>query len=638
MCGIAGLWSYEARELDAAEHSLRTMLAHMVHRGPDDEGVWADHEAGVLLGHRRLAVIDLSPLGHQPMVTEDGQLVVVFNGEIYNFTELRSDLIARGARFVSGSDTEVLLHGYRIWGERMIEHLVGMFSFAVWNAAKRELFLARDRAGEKPLYYADGAWGFAFASEVAALTELPGVADELDPDALASYLHYQYIPAPYSIYRAIRKLPPGSAMRVHAGRVTEWRYWDPTPLVAGPRLRIDEEDALGELETLLRTAVRGQMIADVPLGAFLSGGIDSTAVVSAMVESSPTRVRTFTIGFDVARFDESRHATAVARHFGTDHTVEMLTERDALDLIPRIPQMYGEPFADSSALPTHLVSVTARRHVTVSLSGDGGDEAFGGYPRYDYLAFADRLTRIAGPLRRALPHLASRFPGKLRRGAPLLALAPQEMYRHLLSIFSSQDVRALTGRVPVLDEFERAWAAASHRPVRQRAMLADVLTYLPEAILVKVDRAAMAVSLETRAPLLDHRILEFALQLPPALLRGKRLMRHLVYRRVPRALVDRPKQGFGVPLARWFRGDLKPLLLDVLTPPRMQAVGVQEYAIVKRLIDQHLSGAFDHSARLWALLVLGLWAEARSARGSAGQPWADAHRHISLESSGVGSR
>lgn len=638
MCGIAGLWSYEARALGEAERSLRVMLAHLVHRGPDDEGVWADPEAGLLLGHRRLAVIDLSPLAHQPMVTEDGRFVVVFNGEIYNFTELRSDLIARGARFVSGSDTEVLLHGYRIWGERVVDRLVGMFSFAVWNAAKRELFLARDRAGEKPLYYAHGPWGFAFASEVAALTELPGVADELDPDALALYLHYQYVPAPYSIYRGIRKLPPGCAMRVQDGRATQWRYWDPAPFATGPRLRIGEDDALAELEALLRTAVRGQMIADVPLGAFLSGGFDSTAVVSAMVESSAVQVRTFTIGFDVARFDESRHATAVARHLGTDHTVERLTERDALELIPRLPQMYGEPFADSSALPTHLVSRTARHHVTVSLSGDGGDEAFGGYPRYDYLELGTRLTRAAGPLRRVLPHLLSRFPGKLRRGAPLLALPPQEMYRHLVNVFPSPDVRALTGRVPALEEFDRAWAAASHRPIRQRAMLADLLTYLPEAILVKVDRAAMAVSLETRAPLLDHRILEFALQLPPALLRGKRLLRRLVYRRVPRALVDRPKQGFGVPLARWFRGDLKPLLLDVLTPPRMQAVGVQEYAMVKRLIDQHLAGAFDHSSRLWALLVVGLWAEARRNRGSAGPPWSDAHRRVSLESSGVGAQ
>ena len=636
MCGIAGLWCNEPRHLGMAERSLGAMLARVVHRGPDDQGVWSDPNAGIVLGHRRLAVIDLSPLGHQPMVLDGGRFVVAFNGEIYNFAELRSELAALGARFVSASDTEVLLHGYRIWGEQLLDRLVGMFSFAVWNGATRELFLARDRAGEKPLYYAHGPWGFAFASEVGALADLPDVSGDIDPDALALYLHYQYVPAPYSIYRGIRKLPPGCAMRVHAGRVSVWRYWDPAPLAAGPRLRIDENDALTLLESLLRKAVRGQMVADVPLGAFLSGGIDSTAVVSAMVESSPMPIRTFTIGFEESRFDESPHATAVARHLGTDHTVEILTERDALDLVPRVPQMYGEPFADSSALPTHLVSQTARNHVTVSLSGDGGDETFGGYPRFDYLDLATRLTRMAGPGARFLPALASRAPGKWRRGAPLFAVPPREAYRHLVSVFSPHDVRALTGSLPVLYEFERAWREAEQQPVRQRAMLADLLTYLPEAILVKVDRAAMAVSLETRAPLLDHRILEFALQLPMAMLKGKRLLKRLVYRRVPRELVDRPKQGFGVPLARWFRGQLKPLLLDTLTPAQMRAVGIQDYAIVRRMLDQHLSGVADHASRLWALLILGLWAHARRNRSHLTAPLVSPLGHAPLESSGVG--
>ena len=612
MCGIAGFWTRNERNLEAAEQSLGDMLTCIVHRGPDDHGVWADRDAGVVLGHRRLSIIDLSPLGHQPMITEDGRLAVVFNGEIYNFPELRQQLAARGVRFASRSDTEVLLHGYREWGEKVVDHLVGMFAFAIWDARTGELFLARDRAGEKPLYYATGPWGFAFASEVAALAGFPEVDTEIDLDALALYLQYQYVPAPYSIYCGIRKLPPGHAMRVRDGEMTAWRYWDPAPLAAGPRLRIDDEEAVTELEAILRTAVRGQMLADVPLGAFLSGGIDSTAVVSLMVELSTTPVRTFTIGFDVPRFDESPHADAVARHLGTDHTVEYLTAQDALELIPRLPAMYGEPFADSSALPTHLVSRTARRHVTVALSGDGGDEAFGGYNRYGYFLAALRLSRLAGPFGGMLAPALAHLPGKLGRGAPLLGRPAKELYRYMVSIFEAADVRALTGHTPTFAEFERGWAAASGQPMRQRAMLTDLLTYLPEAILVKVDRAAMAISLETRAPLLDHRVLEFALQLPHRLVRGKQLLKELVYRRVPRPLVDREKRGFGVPLAAWFRGTLRPLLEDTLVPARLEAAGIRDHALVRRLIDEHIAGRRDRASQLWALLVLGLWQDARA--------------------------
>jgi len=613
MCGIAGLRLSDPAALDVAEQRLEHMLVCLAHRGPDDAGTWVSRPHGVLLGHRRLAVIDISPLGHQPMVSEDGRLAIVFNGEIYNFLELGRELEARGVQFTSTSDTEVLLYGYREWGEQVVDKLVGMYAFAVWDAAADQLFLARDRAGEKPLYYASGPWGFAFASEVAALRELPYVSDEIDADALSLYLQYQYVPAPYSIYRDVRKLPPGHAMRVRDGREIIWRSWDPVPWAAGPRLAISEADATAELETLLRTAVRGQMLADVPLGAFLSGGIDSTAVVSMMVELSTIPVRTFTVGFDDPRFDESKHAAAVANVLGTNHTVEYLTERDALSLIPDIPHMYGEPFADPSALPTHLVARTARRHVTVSLSGDGGDEALGGYHRYQHLAIA---SLVAGPRsigRLAQPALA-RLPGKVGRAATLLSLPPMEVYRRFVSFFGPSEVRSLTGRTPRLDEFDRAWSATPGRPVRQRAMLSDLLTYLPEAILAKVDRAAMATSLETRAPLLDHRVLEFALQLPERLVRGKRLLKQIVYRRVPREIMDRPKQGFGVPLGRWFRGELRPMVLDTLTPSRLTAAGIQDDTVVRRIVDQHMAGTVDHSARIWALLVLVMWSDERGNR------------------------
>ena len=612
MCGIAGLWYGASPAGDAASWTLAGMIDRLVHRGPDDHGVWTDADAGVLLGHRRLSIIDLSPLGHQPMVSRDGQLVVVFNGEIYNFQELRRDLEARGSQFVSKSDTEVLLLGYREWGAQVVDRLVGMFSFAIWDGTKRELFLARDRAGEKPLYYAMAPWGFAFASELTALANLPGLATELDPEAIALYLHYQYVPAPHSIYKGIRKLPPGHAMRVSKGQITSWRYWDPVAFAQQPRLDITEEEAVAELTRLLTTAVRGQMIADVPLGAFLSGGIDSTAIVSLMVEAAPSAVRTFTIGFDVPQWDESAHATAVARHLGTEHVVEYLTERDALELIPRLPTMYGEPFADSSALPTHLLSVIARKHVTVSLSGDGGDEAFGGYRQYDYIDRILSASRAAGPFAGLAGRLLSRAPGRVGRGARLLALPPEEVHRQLIRVFlRANDAPNLAGPIPPLPEFRRAWASLPHESPRRRAMVADLLTYLPEAILVKVDRAAMATSLETRAPILDHRVLEFALRLPSALVQHKRVLRQLVYSRVPRALVDRPKQGFGVPLSRWFRGELREPLLDILTPAQLQSVGLRDYAVVRRLLDEHMAGTADNSSGLWALLVLALWDNAR---------------------------
>ena len=620
MCGIAGIWVTQPGPLDRAEVSLKSLLASLEHRGPDDAGIWKHPEAGLLLGHRRLAIIDLSPLGHQPMVGPEGRTALVFNGEIYNFGELRRDLETQGFVFASESDTEVLLKGYMCWGEKILDRLAGMFAFGIWDEEQRQLFLARDRAGEKPLYYAVGRWGFAFSSEIAGLTTLPGIDLGIDQEALSLYLHYAYVPAPYTIYRGIRKLPAGHAMRVSNGKVEVWRYWDPIPFAIGPRMEISEPDALDELERLLRTAVRGQMISDVPLGAFLSGGIDSTAVVSMMTELSSSQVRTFTIGFDVAQYDESHHANLVARYLGVDHTAEHLTEKDALSLIPKVPAIYGEPFSDPSALPTHLVSHIARKHVTVCLSGDGGDEAFGGYPRYDELERILLLSRLTGPLTPVANSIISRFPGRVGKGGQLLGGSPKEVYRARVRLFRSAEVQAMTGCLPRHAEFERAWASSSERPARQRAMLADLLSYLPEAILVKVDRAAMRVSLETRAPLLDHRVLEFALQLPSQYVRRKKLLKKLVYRRVPQALVDRPKQGFGVPLGKWFCNELRELIMDALTPRRMSAVGIQDYRVVERMLASHMSGASNEQYRLWGLLVLSLWHETHRARADVHEP------------------
>jgi asparagine synthase (glutamine-hydrolysing) len=580
------------------------MLTRLAHRGPDDQGVWWDHAQEIVLGQRRLAVLDLSPAGHQPMRSND--LVITFNGEIYNFKELRSELES-DEPYHSHTDTEVLLRGYRRWGLGVIDRLVGMFAFALWDSAQEQLFLARDRLGEKPLYYADSSEGFVFASELGAFTEAPWVDCSLDRSALALYLRYQYVPAPLTIYNGVRKLPPGHAMIVQKSETRVWRYWDPLSFLQKPRLRLGAHDAAEQTELLLRNAVAGQMVADVPVGAFLSGGIDSSAVVALMTELCPGNVKTFTIGFEFPEYDESRYAAAVASSLGTDHTCELMTEQQTLDLVPTIPQMYGEPFADPSALPTHLVSCVARKQVTVALSGDGGDEIFGGYTRYRSLERLTTLFGSIGPLAGFIRPLTKHLPGKLGRAADLIGSPAIELYRRLITVFSLQEVVALTATVAEFAEFDRAWNDARNVTCRRRAMSADLLTYLPEAILVKVDRASMATSLETRAPFLDHRIVEFAMQLPSALLRDKSLLKKLVYRRLPKDLMERPKSGFSVPLARWFRGPLLSLLRDTLSHRMLDDLGLRDRSLIETFIAEHCAEQRDHASRLWALLVLGMW-------------------------------
>jgi asparagine synthase (glutamine-hydrolysing) len=608
MCGIAGLWCKSQNCHQFRDQWLIAALHALSHRGPDHQGTWKDPtEANIVLGHRRLAVIDLTDSGNQPMVSEDGQVVITFNGEIYNFRELRKDLEAFGMAFHSLSDTEVIIKGYQRWGVGVLDRLVGMFAFALWDAKQQQLFLARDRIGEKPLYYAHTDQGFAFASEIQALAKLPWVDCRWDQEALALYLGLQYIPAPYSIYRGISKLPPAHAMIVRQGKTEVWRYWDPVALATGPRLSMDTREAAQQLEILLRQAVAGQMIADVPLGAFLSGGIDSSTVVSFMAELSARPVKTFTIGFHMAGYDEVEHAAAVARHLHTEHTVEYLSEKDVLGLVSEVVQIYGEPFADSSALPTYLVARTARQHVTVSLSGDGGDEAFGGYTRYTWLERAYPWLNLAKPFGRLIAPVLKRLPLQQARAAPLIGKPPKDVYLGKVGIFQPEEVWSLTGRSPALFEYERAWGAIPKPPLRRQAMLADLLTYLPDAILAKVDRAAMAVSLETRAPLLDHRLLEFSLQLPVSLVENRSLLKQVLFRRVPKSLLNRPKQGFDMPLARWLRGELRDLVLETLTAQKLESMGLQNVQIVAQMLSEHLGGVRSHTARLWSLLVLSLW-------------------------------
>ena len=603
MCGIAGIGTF-GRQRRADVGCVEAMLTRLAHRGPDDQGIWWHHGQGIVLGQRRLAVLDLSPAGHQPMRRND--LVITFNGEIYNFKELRSELES-DEPYQSHTDTEVLLRGYQRWGLGLLDRLVGMFAFALWDSTKEQLFLARDRLGEKPLYYADSSAGFVFASELDAFTEVPWVDCSLDRSALALYLHYQYVPAPLTIYNGVRKLPPGHAMLVDKNGSRTWRYWDPLTFLEKPRLRFNADDAAEQTELLLRNAVAGQMVADVPVGAFLSGGIDSSAVVALMTELCPGNVKTFTIGFEFPEYDESSYAAGVASRLGSDHTCELMTEQQTLDLVSTIPEMYGEPFADSSALPTHFVSCVARKQVTVALSGDGGDEIFGGYTRYRSLAQLITLCGLIGPLGGLLRPLSKQLPGKLGRMADLIGSPAIELYRRLITVFSSEEVIALIGSAPEFAEFDRVWNGTRNFTHRRRAMSADLLTYLPEAILVKVDRASMATSLETRAPFLDHRLIEFAMQLPSALLRDKLLLKKLVYLRLPKDLMERPKSGFSVPLARWFRGPLLGLLRDTLSDRMLDDLRVRDRSLIETLIGEHCAGQRDHASRLWALLVLGMW-------------------------------
>ncbi len=584
-------------------------MASLQHRGPDSEGVWEDPVEGISLGHKRLAVIDVSPAGHQPMRSADRRHVLTFNGEIYNFREVRQELEAAGVRFRSSSDTEVLLEGYALWGEAVLDRLVGQFAFALWDSGRRRLFLARDRMGEKPLYYAATSEGFVFASELQAFRHVPGVDLSVDETAVQLYLEHQYVPAPKTIYRGVKKLLPAHAMTVEGRDLTTWRYWDPIPFALEPTLDISQGQALEELERLLRRSVEQQMIADVPLGAFLSGGIDSSTVVAMMTEVSNAEVRTFTIGFDIEEYSEATHAAAVAATLGTNHTCEYLTVGDALELVPGIPGMYGEPFADYSALPTQLVSAVARKHVTVSLSGDGGDELFGGYQRYDQYMRLAAATRWLGPVPALVAPALTRAPGRIGRLAGhVVAGRHRDPYHPLVSAFNSVEVEELTGRAqPPYAQYDRAWRGAASLPAGRRAMATDLMTYLPEAILAKVDRAAMAASLEVRAPFLDHRLVEWSLRLPPALVREKALLKAFAYTKVPRSLLERPKQGFGVPLSHWFKADLREQLHDALSPARLEPFGVSNTAAVQRYLAEHMSGRREHAGKLWTLMVLSLW-------------------------------
>ncbi len=640
MCGLAGFWSPSATStVDQLIDTAGRMSDAIAHRGPDDRGVWADAPAGIAMGFRRLAIIDLTPSGHQPMDSAGGRFVVTFNGEIYNFQDLRHELAAQGARFRGTSDTEVMLAGFERWGPAAtFPRLWGMFAIALWDRDERTLWLARDRLGKKPLYYGWHDGVFLYGSELKALRAHPACPTRVSTAALASYLRFGGVPGRHCIYEGLHKLEPGTFARVRPGaEVTTTRYWDARALAeAGPSPdHVGDDAAIDALEALLRDATRRRMVADVPLGAFLSGGVDSSTVVALMQAESTRAVRTFTIGFDEAGYDEARDAKAVAAHLGTDHTELYVSAARAQAVIPRLAEMYDEPFADSSQIPTFLVSEMARAQVTVAVSGDGGDEVFGGYNRYLWAPQVARrrrrmpavAARAAGSALRTLSPAAwdavGRAGGRLGVGAlkqrtlgdklhklgrALQAPGDDGVYRSLVSHWQPPPVAGAGGEcVTALDDPTLPAAVPSFV---DRMMLLDTIGYLPDDILVKVDRASMAVSLEARAPLLDHRVVEWAWRQPRSRRirdgRGKWALRQVLRRHVPDALIDRPKAGFAIPVGEWLRGPLRDWAEALLTDSALRD-GLLDPAPVRRAWAHHVEGRANMEPAVWTVLMWQAW-------------------------------
>ncbi|MFM9912806.1 MAG: asparagine synthase (glutamine-hydrolyzing) [Methylophilaceae bacterium] len=657
MCGIAGFLSTAQSRTTLLDH-VHGMTASLTHRGPDDMGAWVDADAGIALGHRRLSILDLTPAGHQPMLSVCGRFVIVFNGEIYNHLQLRGELerdAEQGQISWRGhSDTETLLSAIAAWGvETTLQKSVGMFAFAVWDREQRTLTLARDRLGEKPLYFGMQGDVLMFGSELKALRTHPSFRGEIDRDSLALYMRHNYIPAPYSIYKGIYKLLPGTWLQLPdladlvldpslAGLGEIKAYWSAYAVAESGHkdpFTGSETEAVEQLEQVLKQSIGGQMIADVPLGAFLSGGVDSSAVVALMQTQANRPVKTFTIGLNEHSYNEAGYAHAVAKSLGTEHTELYVSPEQAMAVIPQLPQIYDEPFADSSQIPTWLVAKMAREHVTVCLSGDGGDELFGGYNRY-FLGQSlwSKLARIPQPMRGGAADLItglspSRWnsimkivspvmPRKLRYANPgdklhklagvLQTESPESLYLGLVSHWDDPAAIVLGSKehATVLTDKSKFQEFLSFP---EQMMLLDTVSYLPDDILAKVDRAAMSVGLETRVPFLDHRVLEFAWKLPIAMKvrqeEGKHVLKRLLYRHVPKVLIERPKMGFGIPLDNWLRGPLRGWAETLLDESRLLKEGFFDPLPIRLKWQEHLSGQRNWQYQLWNVLMFQAWLE-----------------------------
>ncbi|HSJ31044.1 MAG TPA: asparagine synthase (glutamine-hydrolyzing) [Longimicrobiales bacterium] len=640
MCGIAGFLTADALSMSEAAAAAAAMGSCLRHRGPDDNGIWVDECAGIALSHQRLSILDLSEAGHQPMVSRGGRYVIVFNGECYNHNEIRRDLARDVWR--GHSDTETLLASFEQHGfEPTLQKMVGMFALALWDRHERTLTLARDRMGEKPLFYGWHGRSLLFGSELKSLRAHPHFRNSVDRSVVATFLRHGYVPAPLCIYEATRKLLPGTYIRFSRtdspGHFPEpIEYWSLRNLAARSNpFRGTMRDAVDELERRLAHSIALQRVADVPLGAFLSGGIDSSTVVALMQAQSSAPVRTFTIGFHEGAFDEAPHARAVAKHLGTDHTELYVTSQQALEVIPRLPYLYDEPFGDASAVPTHLVSELARQHVTVSLSGDGGDELFFGYGRYLRIAeLYRRLQKVPRSVRHLAAHvlrgysvvdaLGAAAPKQLRlpqlerkvkRAAHILQSdSVPQLYRVLVSHWDDPAALVLgaaESSTPFTSPRTAMCIAAAGIGAERALMYLDQCTILPEDILTKVDRAAMSVSLETRVPFLDHRIVEFAQTLPVPFLydgvRGKLVLRELLSRYVPPSLYERPKQGFGVPIGSWMRGPLRDWAEDLLAPSRIRDEGIFDERVLTRKWNEYLHAGAAWEYQLWDVLMFQAW-------------------------------
>ena len=637
MCGIAGFVDHSPAVGQYNMAAVATgMAGTLASRGPDDSGEWVDRENGIGLAHRRLSIIDLSASGHQPMLSSDGRYVLVYNGELYNFQELRAELEARGQPFRGHSDSEVLLEACAAWGvERAVERCLGMFAFGLWDRHERRLTLGRDRLGIKPLYWARFGQVFLFGSELKALRAHPGFEAQIDHDAVAAFMRFSYIPAPHSVYKKVYKLEPGCLLSVQPRQAPRLqRYWDMRQIArrgAADPLDMSDEEALDQFEEVLGDAVQRRMVADVPLGALLSGGIDSSTIVALMQKHSKRPVQTFTIGFQEADRDESGYAQEIARHLGTEHTQLIVEPRNIFELLPRLPEWYDEPFADISQLPTYLVSHMAQQEVTVALSGDGGDELLSGYTRYFQVARRwRRISRVPRPLRHAvsgavgafLPLLEKTLATMPRQTPKLAKKARKIAHTWCLDTADAHNLKSVSR----WDEPVSLVVGAKNEPhgivwdetvanelpdLIMRMQFFDTVTFLPDDILTKVDRASMAVSLEVRVPLLDHRVVEFAWSLPRHMQvrngQSKWLLRQLLYQYVPRERVERPKTGFSLPLDGWLRGPLRDWAEELLSERSLRAVGLLNPAPVRRKWAEHVSGLYNWKKQLWNVLMLQAW-------------------------------